>query len=157
LELLPCVAACSAFLHFLIAFILLLFVAPFMGFSFQFKALFAPIVLLPLFFTSLGISFIFSSIGVYIKDLSQALPFISTAALFLSPIFYKISDFPATYQNLFYINPITLPVDQLRALVLWGISIDWCSWFFSLLIGVLIFLFGLVWFRYSKKGFSDVV
>ena len=79
------------------------------------------------------------------------------ALLFLSPIFYKRSAFPENYQYLFSFNPLTLPIEQLRDVVLWGNSINWSSWAISLLVGIIICYFGFWWFQKSRRGFADVL
>ncbi len=105
----------------------------------------------------LGLSWLFASLGVYLRDLSQLMGMVTTVALFLAPIFYPIEALPDAYQALLAWNPITLPVMQLRDLMLWGKPLQWGEWAISLLIGAVVCQIGYWWFQKSRRGFADVL
>ena len=157
LELLPWMALISAFLHFLVSFGVLLVFCLFAGVAIHGGALLIPIVLIPLVLLMLGFSWIFASLGVYLRDLSQVMGMATTVALFMAPIFYPIEALPETYQALLVWNPITLPVIQLRDLLLWGKPLRWDEWAISLLIGASVCQIGYWWFQKSRRGFADVL
>jgi len=157
LEILPWVALFSALLHFLVSFGLLLVFCIFTGVSLKATALLVPIVMLPLLLMTLGLSWLFASLGVYLRDITQGMGLITTVLMFLSPVFYKTSAFPEDYQYLFAFNPLTLPIEQLRDVLLWGNTINWTSWATSLFTGIAICYFGFWWFQKSRKGFADVL
>ena len=157
LEILAWVTLCSALLHFLVSFGLLLVFCVFTGVSLKATVLLVPVLILPLILMALGLSWIFASLGVYLRDIAQVMGIVTTVLLFLSPIFYKRSAFPENYQYLFSFNPLTLPIEQLRDVVLWGNPINWSSWAISLLVGIIICYFGFWWFQKSRRGFADVL
>jgi lipopolysaccharide transport system permease protein len=105
----------------------------------------------------LGFSWIFASLGVYLRDLSQAMGMVTTVALFLAPVFYPIDALPENYRAFLMWNPITLPVIQLRDLMLWGKPLQWDEWAISLAIGIMICQIGYWWFQKSRRGFADVL
>ena len=47
-----------------------------------------PVVLLPMLCLTMGLSWLLASLGVYLRDVSQVILLVTTALLFLSPIFY---------------------------------------------------------------------
>lgn len=49
--------------------------------------IFAPLVFLPLIILSLGLTWLISSLGVYIRDIGQSIGVIVTVLIFLSPVF----------------------------------------------------------------------
>lgn len=157
LEILIWMALFSAFLHFLVSFAVLLFFCLITGTVVYPGALLIPLVLLPLVLMVLGFSWIFASLGVYLKDLSQMMAMVSTVALFLTPIFYPIDVLPASYRPFLLWNPITLPVIQLRELMLWGTPVHWGQWAISLIIGLFFCQAGFWWFQKTRKGFADVI
>lgn len=157
LEILPWMALLSAFLHFLVSFGVLLVFCLLGGVAIQSGALLIPIVLIPLVLMMLGLSWIFASLGVYLRDLSQVMGMITTVALFLAPIFYPIEALPESYQALLVWNPITLPVIQLRDLLLWDKPMQWDKWAISLLVGASVCQIGYWWFQKSRRGFADVL
>lgn len=157
LEILSWMALFSALLHFLVSFGVLLIFCILAGVPIHTGALLTPIILLPLVLLVLGFSWIFCSLGVYLRDLSQVVGVVSTVALFLTPIFYPIEALPEAYRALLVWNPITLPVIQLRELMLWGRPIQWGHWAISLIISASVCQIGYWWFQKSRRGFADVL
>lgn len=157
LEILPWVAICSALLHFLVSLGLLLVFCVFTGVSLKASVVFVPVIMLPLLLTTLGLTWLFASLGVYLRDTAQVMGVVTTVLMFLSPVFYKTSAFPEEYRILFALNPLTLPIEQLRDVMLWGNAINWGSWATSLFAGSSICYFGFWWFQKSRRGFADVL
>ncbi len=157
LEILPIVAVNSALVHGLIGiFVLLIALIIFMG-TLHWTILFIPLVLLPLILLSLGLAWLLSSLGVFLRDIGQVISIAVTGFLFLSPIFYPISSIPVSLQYLFYINPISYVVEDMRRVVVWGQQPDWFWLLIGIVIGLLVLLAGFFWFEKSKKTFSDVL
>lgn len=157
LEILPWVTLSSALMHFLVSLGLLLIFCFFSGISLMSTAVFIPIIMFPLILMTLGLTWLFSSLGVYLRDIAQGMGVITTMLMFLSPVFYKTSAFPEAYQILFSINPLTLPIEQLRDVMLWGNTPNWGSWTSSLFAGIAICYFGFWWFQKTRRGFADVL
>jgi lipopolysaccharide transport system permease protein len=157
LEIVPWVALTSAFLHFLVSFCVLLAFCILAGVTIQLGTLMIPIALVPLVLMIMGIAWIFASLGVYLRDLSQIMGMVTTVALFMAPIFYPIEALPQAYGKLLIWNPITLPVMQLRNLMLWDKPFLWGAWVISLVIGLVICQIGYWWFQRTRHGFADVL
>lgn len=157
LEILPWVALCSALLHFLVSLVLLSVFCIFTGVSLKATFVLVPVVMLPLLLMTLGLTWLFASLGVYLRDIAQGMGIVTTVLMFLSPVFYKTTAFPEEYRILFALNPLTLPIEQLRDVMLWGNAINWGSWTASLFAGSAICYFGFWWFQKSRRGFADVL
>ena len=157
LEILPWMALFSALLHFLVSFGVLLIFCLLAGVAVHIGVLLTPIILIPLVLMTMGLSWIFASLGVYLRDLSQVMGMVTTVALFLAPVFYPIESLPEAYRALLAWNPITLPIVQLRDLMLWGKPLQWGQWAASLFIGTAVCYVGYWWFQKSRRGFADVL
>ncbi len=157
LEILPWVALCSAILHFSISFLVLLIFCFFSDVALHWAALLVPLVMFPLILITLGLSWILASLGVYFRDMTQIVGMISTLALFLAPVFYPLDALPEPYRSLLNWNPITLPIIQIRDVLLWDKPVQWDLWLINLSIGALICIFGYWWFQKSRQGFADVL
>jgi len=157
LEILPWMALGSALGHFLISFCVLVLFCLVTGTTIQAGVVLLPIVLLPLLLMILGLSWLLASLGVFLRDIAQVIGMLTTVTLFLAPIFYPIDALPEDYRALLTWNPVTLPVMNLRAAMLWGQPVDWFAWLVSLVIGAIVFWLGLVWFQKTRKGFADVL
>ncbi len=157
LEILPWMTLCSALLHFLVSFAVLLVFCLIAGLPIHGGALLIPVVLLPLIVLTLGLTWLFAALGVYMRDLAQGMGLITTILLFLSPVFYPIESLPAAYRSLMHLNPITLPIIQLRELLLWDKPLNWSAWGVSLLIAAALSHMGYYCFQKARRGFADVL
>ncbi|MCC4236763.1 ABC transporter permease [Vibrio anguillarum] len=157
LELIPITPLLSAIVNFSLGMILVLLMQVWVNGEISIYTLLMPLIIAPFVILLLGISFIFSSLGVYFRDLSQISGLISTIAIFASPVLFPMENVPEKYRNLLYLNPITLVVEQLREMVILGQLPNLLHTMIYAAISILIFLLGLVWFKIVKKGFSDVL
>lgn len=157
LEILGWMAICSALLHFIVSLSVLLIFCLLAGVPVQSGVLLTPIVLLPLISLTLGLTWLFASFGVYLRDLSQGMGMVTTVALFLAPVFYPIEALPENYRVFIMWNPITLPIIQLRDLMLWGKPLQWGQWAASLAVGIAVCYIGYWWFQKTRRGFADVL
>lgn len=76
----------------------------------------ALLIFLSLILLLMPISYIISIIGVFFKDISQALPFILTMSMYLSPILYLPEMMPKELQEFLILNPVA---DYLALLHWW--------------------------------------
>ncbi|MBT2339001.1 MULTISPECIES: ABC transporter permease [Pseudomonas] len=116
-----------------------------------------PLVLFPLVLLTLGISWFLASLSVYLRDIGQLTGIITTALLFLSPIFYPLSTLPPGYQVALQANPLTLPVELARDMLFWGRMPHWSNLATYSAVSMLIAWSGFAWFQRTRKGFADVI
>jgi lipopolysaccharide transport system permease protein len=157
LEILTSMTIFSALLQLLVSLMVLIGFCFFTDVPWNLSALTVPILLIPLVLLTLGLSWILASLGVYFRDMAQVVGMFSTVALFLSPVFYPIDTLPATYRMFIDWNPITLPILQIRDVLLWNKQISWSEWSRSLGLSGMICYGGFWWFQKSRKGFADVL
>ena len=112
---------------------------------------------LPLAFFILGFSWLLASLGVFLRDLKQAMVIVVSALTFAAPVFYPLQAVPAAFRDYLYINPVTLGVEELRQLLFWGTLPDPIAYSEYLGLGWLTAMLGLWWFRRTRKGFADVL
>lgn len=157
LEVLGWVNLLSSLFHMTIALALLLVVNGFWGSGFAITQLSIPLVVLPYTVLMLGLTWLFAAFGVYVRDLAQLVGPLIMMTMFLGPIFFPRSAMPVALQPWLALNPITIPIEQLRAVVFEGHWPDWAGLLEYSLIAILIYLFGLWVFASLKKGFADVI
>ncbi|CAL8975222.1 Teichoic acid translocation permease protein TagG [Rhodoplanes serenus] len=136
--------------------VLLVFVVLARG-SLPATALLLPLVLAPYILLVLGLTWFLAGLGVYVRDVGQFLGPLVTALMFLSPIFFPSSALPDWLQPYLVLNPIALPVEGTRAVLIWGTAPDWTGLALYSAIAAAIAILGLVWFQKTRKGFADVV
>ncbi|WP_321277446.1 ABC transporter permease [Thiomicrorhabdus indica] len=116
-----------------------------------------PFILFPYFIALLGASWLLAALSVYIRDIAQVMPAMSMFLLFLAPIFYPLSKVPESYSILFYLNPMTWPIEALRGALFEGTLPSTAEWFIVYGIGMASVLIGAYTFKVLQRGFADVL
>lgn len=159
LELLPMSHVAGVAINSIPSFILVLIGMAFCGapFHFSWTLLLLPVTIVPLWLLSLGGAFLFASLAVYIRDLAYVVNLFTQILFFMTPIFYPIEAVPEGYRWILQTNPLSLLVENTRALMLYGRIPEWRFCLISLVTALLLYQLGYVWFAKSKKGFADVL
>lgn len=160
LPLLPTVTTGAALLHVLVGTVTITLLATMTGiapWSVLWQAWLMPAVLLPLFLYGLGAALLLSSLGVYVRDIGQVMPALSSLLMFLTPIFYPLSAVPESLRTGFAMNPITWGAETLRALLLSGVWPAMDVWSLHLLAALTFTAFSFFVFVRIQKGFADVL
>lgn len=119
--------------------------------------IFLPLVFIPLFLLSSGLTFFAASLGVYLRDIQQIIGIITQILFFMTPIFYSVAIVPAKLRWVMEINPLSYLVEECRKYILFEQTPDWTVVAVSFLISFVVFQLGAVWFIKTKKGFADVL
>lgn len=116
-----------------------------------------PFVLFPLVLMVLGVSWFLAAFGVYFRDISQVMPVVATALLFLSSAIIPVNTLTPDLQIFFHLNPLTFFIDQARAVALIGQAPDWRALTLACGSGLLTAWLGHAWFMATQRGFADVL
>lgn len=157
LEVLAWIAVGAALFHTVIGLAVLLAAQLLLEGRLPLTAAYFPIVLLPLVLASVGVVWLLSALGVYLRDVSQTVGILTTMLLFLSPVFYPISALPEKYQIWLQLNPLTYIIETGRNCLIFGFSPDWRGWTFAMTLGLGLAWIGFWCFQKARKGFSDVL
>lgn len=117
----------------------------------------APIVIFPLVLLTVAVCWVVASLGVYVRDIGQAVPVVVTALLFLSSAIIPLESLPEQYRVIFALNPLTFFIDQMREIALWGRPPDWIGLLVRTFAGLVALYLSYAWFRFTSKGFADVL
>jgi homopolymeric O-antigen transport system permease protein len=118
---------------------------------------FLPLLLVPQTLLTIGAAWLVSSLGVFIRDLTQGISLLLMAWMYLTPIIYPESVVPDRYRGLLNINPFTALVRSYRRIVLEGLSPDWMGMAYFSVFSLIAFCVGYWWFARTRKNFADVI
>ena len=96
-----------------------------------------------LFIMSLGVSLILSNIFIVAKDINQIWQVFATLLLFISPIFYKLSNFKQALPAFDYANPLAGIIINARRVMMQGVHPDFELMIFDYGYAILLLLLGL--------------
>lgn len=157
LEILIFINFFAAFFHALVSFAVLLLAIIVFKQQVHLTILLLPIIVLPLMLAILGLSWILSALGVFVRDIAQTIGILISVLMFMSPVFYPISALPAAFQKIIMLNPLAFMIEEARKVVFWGVNPDWTMLIFNLLIGGIVCIVGYAFFQKVRKGFADVL
>lgn len=120
-------------------------------------AIYFPLVLIPLFLMTVGLSWFLSATGVYFRDISQITNMVVMVLLFATPVFYPISNLPTAYQDIIRLNPLAFVIEEGRSVLLYGKPLNFYDWSIMMFVCFLVFWIGFIWFQKTRKGFADVI
>lgn len=157
LHVLPCVAVGAAMFHTLLRIAVFLVAYWILRGPPPPTALWIPVVLAPLFLLTLGLAWALAGLGVYLRDLNEIMGVVLVGLLFLSPVFYSLDRLPEAVRWLVYLNPVTVPVEQIRRVAIWGQAPDWIEFAGYALVCLAIAAVGVAGFQRARRGFADVL
>lgn len=157
LEILPWPVLMSGIFHFAANALVLTICLAAIGRPLHFTALLLPVVLAPLCLVALGSMWFIASLAVYFRDINQLIGPLVTALFFLSSAIVPIDVIPARFRLIFELNPITLIVDNARAVLLSGVAPDWRGLGLYSLVALIWLAAGYLAFVRLRKGFANVI
>lgn len=157
LEILPWVSLGGAGFHMAISLAVWLIAYLFLFGLPHLTVLLLPLVLIPLLLFTVGLSWWLASLGVYLRDVSQFVSIITTAMMFLSPIFYSTASLPPQFQVVMRLNPLTPVIEQARDVLFWNRVPDLTTLLLCYCFSVAVACLGFAWFQKTRKGFADVL
>lgn len=118
-------------------------------------AIIPPVVLM-----AFGCAWFFSALGVFIRDISSAMPFVVQILVYMSAVFYPLrllEKLPDWAQAILLLNPLLHAVESTRRVVLWHQPIDPSSLALLWASGLLMSAIGYVTFSKLRPAFADVL
>jgi lipopolysaccharide transport system permease protein len=156
LEVLPWVSAATAAVGLAVAAVLLAALALLSGAGLPVQALLLPVVWLPLLPWVLGLGWLLSALGVYVRDIGQFLSLLVSALMFLSPVFFPAESLPEGARAWLMLNPLAPVMTATRELMA-GRDPDAMALVAVALAGMALALAGAAFFRRVRAGFADVL
>jgi lipopolysaccharide transport system permease protein len=157
LELLAWVAVGTAMFHALLALAVLFAGLWWSAGSLHATALLTPVVLAACVPVLLGLAWLLAALGVFIRDIGHVMGAVVSMLLFLSPVLYPASALPAGFSGLLWINPLTVPIESLRALLLQGTAPDWRALAIYTAVGFVFAVLAHRLFERVRPAFADEV
>lgn len=157
LEIMPVVVLLSSLFNAAIGFVILaVFSLVVMGPP-PATVLLLPLVLLPLCLFTLGLSWVLSAAGVFLRDLRQVVTVMVTVMMFLSPIFYPLSAVPEEARAVILANPLAILLERSKDVMFWGHGLPPVEWTLVCLGSLVWAWLGHTFFVKTRRGFADVV
>lgn len=160
LEVLPVAKIGDAAYHLAISLGLVLAASVFGTAGLSWSVLWLPVLVLPLLMIALGIGWALSSIGVFVRDISQLTPLLATALQFASAVMFApakiVQQVPRAWEILRF-NPLLQILDLGRRVVLWHQPMAWTHLAYVYAFALVSLVVGYALFMLLRKSFAEVI
>lgn len=160
LEILPAASMGALAYDLLVSFGLCIVGVLTVGPGLSISCLYTPVILFPVFMIALGLSWFFSALGVFVRDVSQLGSFFGLALLYSSGVFYSATKAEATAPSIWQFlewNPLLQIIDSLRQVILWGGEPNWMGVGYAWIFGLFVLFSGAWFFERLRPAFADVL
>ena len=150
-EIFPFSRVCTAFVNFLYSLAAYVVILAVFRISLGISAFFFPLVMILLFFFSLGAGYILAVLYVFFGDVKHLYSVLLTLWMYLSALFYPLELLPEGMQVLIWQNPVYNFIAAARDCILYGRMPGAAVWARVILWSLGVFLAGTWIFRESQN------
>ncbi len=155
---LPVASVFVAVVDFLISFVMLCGLMLIYGYMPSPLFFLLPIFFIPATMTALGFGFWFSAIGVKYRDFQYITPFLLQMGMYISPVGFSSSVIPDKWRLIYSLNPIVGVIDGFRWCIQGtSVSLYVPGFIISIIVSIIIFIYGMKFFRATEKSFADYI
>lgn len=152
---LPISTVNSAFMNMFYSMIVVLLTILVSGIGFSKYILLLPLAMIMQYILVLGMTFIFSALNVYFRDLEYILNIIVMMWFYLTPIVYEIEMIPEKYRLWFYLNPMTGIINFYRNILYYKRMPSFNAFGGILIYGIIMIVIGYFVFEKLQKNFAE--
>jgi lipopolysaccharide transport system permease protein len=154
----PAATLVTAFIDFLISFIILIGMMLYYQFTPGWQMLLLPCFIILALLASLGPGLWITALNVKYRDFRYIIPFVVQFGLYVSPVGFSSKVVPEQWRLLYNLNPMVGVIDGFRWCILGGNSPIYIPGFLLSLAIIAFFLYlGVSRFRKMEKTFADLI
>jgi lipopolysaccharide transport system permease protein len=154
----PAATVITTFVDFLISAVLMVLLMVWFKFAPSARIVTLPAFILLAVATAIGSGLWVSALMVKFRDVRFIVPFIVQFGLYVSPVGFKTSMVPEEFRMLYYLNPVVGIIDGFRYAILGGPNLIYpFGMTLLVLVGALLLVSGVRFFRQTERSFADVI
>jgi lipopolysaccharide transport system permease protein len=154
----PAATMVTAFMDFLISFIIMVGMMAYYQFAPGWQMLLLPLFVILALLASLGPGLWITALNVKYRDFRYIIPFVVQFGLYVSPVGFSSKIVPEQWRPFYSLNPMVGVIDGFRWCILGGDSPIYAPGFIvSLAIILFLLWLGVSRFRKTEKTFADLI
>ena len=114
-----------------------------------------PVLLLFTVMAALGFGYLLAALTVAYRDFRYVIPFMLQGMMFISPVIWPVTIVPEQWRWVVALNPMTGIIEGYRSAIL-GMEWDFLTLGVSAVTTVVLFLYGMAYFRKTERRFADI-
>lgn len=153
----PTSATLFGLVDYIMAFIVMGLLMVYYKFTPGITILLLPLILFMTWMLAAGIGYWLSALNVKYRDIGYIIPFFIQLWLFATPVIYPSSMVSGKYGFLLSLNPLSGLIEAHRHAILGYMDINVFSLGVSMVLIILIFLSGVLYFKSVERYFADII
>ena len=154
----PAATQVTAFIDFLISFIILLGMMIYYQFAPDWQILLLPLFIILALLATLRPGLWITALNVKYRDFRYIIPFLVQFGLYVSPVGFSSNVVPEKWRLLYSLNPMVGVIDGFRwALLGETAQIYWTGFWISVGLALALFIIGTRFFLRMERSFADVI
>jgi lipopolysaccharide transport system permease protein len=153
----PLAPVLAGLLDFGIAFIVLIGMMFYYGVFPNATAVFLPVLVLLMMLTASGVGMFLAALNAKYRDTRYTITFLVQFWMFASPIVYPASILPARYHLVYAVNPMAGIIEGFRSALLGTTAFPVDMLIISGAMSMVLFTFGVLYFKRTERYFADVI
>ncbi|MCE5199263.1 MAG: ABC transporter permease [Armatimonadota bacterium] len=115
-----------------------------------------PILLIQISFL-LGLTFIFSAVNLFYRDIRHVMPLLMQVWMYLTPVIYGLDLVPKRYYSIYMLNPMTPIIDGCRKTILQGQAPLWNYLSYAAIVSIVTLVAGYWLFKKLEPKFAETI
>lgn len=115
-----------------------------------------PLLVIVMMLVAAGVGSWLAALNVQYRDVKYVVPFLVQVWMYASPIVYPMSMVPDEYRAIYALNPMAGVIEGFRSALLGTNEVSWGLIGSSLVMGLVVFISGVLYFRRTERLFADV-
>ena len=152
----PLTPVIAKIVDFVIAFMVLLAMMLAYNIPPTVNVIFIPYLILLMITLASGIGMWFSALAIQYRDIKYGVGFLTQLLMYAAPVVWPVSLIPARYRLFYGLYPMAGVIEGFRSALLGTRPMPWDLIGIGTLSAGIIFLTGLLYFRYKERIFADV-
>lgn len=153
---LPLASVFSKLLDFGIAFLIMIGLFIYYGFTPSINVIYFPVLLIILIMASLGVGMILSAMAIQYRDVQYAMTFLVRILMYSVPVVYSINIIPQKWVYVYALNPMVGVIEGMRAAFLGTKAMPWDLIGIGAGVSLVLFFFGAFYFRKMENTVADI-
>lgn len=153
----PLTPMLAGLLDFGIAFLVLIAMMLYFGIYPNITVLALPLLVLLMMLTAAGVGLVLAALNAKYRDIRYTIPFLVQFWMFATPIVYPASMVPERFRLIYALNPMTGIIEGFRSVLLGTIAFPWTMLAMSTVIAIIVFVFGIIYFKQVERYFADII
>lgn len=152
----PITPVLAKLVDFTISLVLVVAVMVYFQVSLTWNLLWLPLFLAMMVFFPAAAGFWLSALAIRYRDVKFAMPFVINLLIYSAPILYTASAIAPEYRFFYSLNPIVTVIEGFRATLL-GLPMPWEFIIPGIVVGTVMLIGGILYFKKMEKVFVDVI